>query len=472
MSARVAVIGGGVSGLAAAHRVLELLPDADVVVLEAGLAPGGLLLTERRDGFVIEHGADSILTEKPWARALAERLGLQGEMISTRPEQRGAYVVCRGKLERIPEGFSLMAPARWEPTLRSPILSARGKARLLMEPLIPPDPPRADESLGSFVRRRMGHEVLDRLAQPLVGGIYGSDPEQLSLHATMPRFVQMERDHGSVVRGLQHASAQQASGATDHVSGVRYGMFFSFKNGMQTLPEALSARLSGRIRLQCEVTRVEVTAARTFLVHAKGYDVGEYDAVIVALPAPAAARVLSALDHAAAKSLAAIAHGSTATISYAWKRHEIAHPLDAYGFVVPHIERRGVLACTFSSQKWAHRTPEGYALIRVFFGGHADPAVVNRSDAELAQIGLDELRALLGIEAPPTFYRAARQHNAMPQYSVGHLARAHAIDVLIASQPGLALAGNALHGVGIPDAVREGEQAAERILGGLGLPTR
>lgn len=468
MKARIAVIGGGVSGLAAAHRVLELAPDSDVVVLEASEQACGLLRTERRDGFVIEHGADSILTEKPWARALSERLGLHDQMIATRPEQHGAYVVTRGQLERIPEGFSLMAPARWEPTLRSPILSPRGKARLLMEPLIPPDPLRSDESLSSFVTRRMGREVLERLAQPLVGGIYGSDPDQLSLHATMPRFVKMEQEHGSVVRGLQASLPSQTSGTQREASGVRYGMFFSFKHGMQTLPDALAARLSRQIRLRCAVERIEPDGHQ-FRVHAPGYDVGEYDAVIVAVAGPAAARLFGTFDQAIGRSLAAIQYGSTVTISYAWQRHEIPHPLDAYGFVVPHCEARRVMACTWSSQKWEGRTPAGYALLRVFFGGHADPHVTERSDRELAQAGREELRALLGIEAEPTFHRVARQHHAMPQYTLGHLQRARAIDALVASYSGLALAGNLLHGVGIPDAVREGEQAAERILGQLGL---
>lgn len=473
MNARIAVVGGGIAGLSAAHRLRELSPECDVVVLEASERTGGLLTTERRDGFVIEHGADSILTEKPWARALAERLGLHDQMIGTSPEQHGAYVVCRGRLERIPEGFSLMAPSRWEPTLRSPILSARGKARLLMEPLIPPDPPHDDESLSSFVRRRMGSEVLERLAQPLVGGIYGSDPDQLSLHATMPRFVLMEREHGSVVKGLQHAASKSASGGAraSQTSGVRYGMFFSFKDGMQTLPDALAARLSSQIRLRCAVEQLKSVGQR-FVVHAKGFDSAEYDAVIVATAGPAAAQLLSTFDDELSAGLSAIKHGSTATVSYAWKRSEVPHPLDAYGFVVPHSERRGVMACTWSSQKWQGRAPAGFVLLRAFFGGHADQAVVDRSDADLIDSGRDELRQLLGIAAVPSFALCARQHCAMPQYTLGHLARARAIDGFVAQHRGLALAGNTLHGVGIPDAVREGEQAAERILQALGLHSR
>lgn len=468
MSARIAVIGAGISGLAAAHRIAELAPDTDVAVLEASDRVGGLLRTERRDGFVIEHGPDSILSEKPWALRLAERLGLSDQMISTQPQQRGAYVVCRGKLERIPEGFSLMAPARWQPTLASPILSARGKARLLLEPMIPPDPLHDDESLASFVTRRMGREVLERLAQPLVGGIYGSDPATLSLHATMPRFVQMEREHGSVVRGLQRASSASLQVDAASTAGVRYGMFFSFRDGMQTFSDTLAGPLASQIRLRCVVGRIE-SVGRGYRVHAAGYDAADYDAVIIATPAPAAAQLLSTFDVPISQSLAAITHSSTATVSYAWKRGEIAHALDAYGFVVPQSEQRGLMACTWSSQKWEHRTPAGYALIRVFFGGHGDPGVVDRADEQLVSEGLTELRALMGIEAKPTLSRVARQHFAMPQYTVGHLKRARVIEALLASHRGLALAGNALHGVGIPDAVREGEQAAERMLNAVGL---
>lgn len=468
MSARIAVIGGGISGLAAAHRVFELAPEAEVVVLEAGERAGGLVRTDRRDGFVVEHGPDAILTEKPWARRLAERLGLGEQMIGTRPEQRGAYVVCRGKLERIPEAFSLMAPMRFPPTLQSPILSARGKARLLLEPLLPPDPPREDESLASFVTRRMGREVLDRLAQPLVGGIYGSDPKALSLHATMPRFVQMEQQHGSVVRGLQHASRSKSDGTDASTTGVRYGMFFSFRDGMQTFTDALTEKLAAQIRLRCRVERIE-PVGKGYRVHAAGYDAADYDAVIVATPAPAAAVLFAGLDEPVAQSLAAITHGSTATVTYAWKRTEVQHALDAYGFVVPQLEACPLMACTWSSQKWHPRAPDGYVLVRAFFGGHGDLGVIDRSDGQLVREGMTALRSLIGVQAAPTLRHVARQHFAMPQYTLGHLKRAAAIEALVASHSGLALAGNALHGVGIPDAVREGEQAAERMLSALGL---
>jgi oxygen-dependent protoporphyrinogen oxidase len=465
--ARVVVVGAGVSGLAAAHRALELRPDLDVVVLESGPRGGGLVRTERTDdGFVIEVGPDSIVTDKPWAIDLARRLGLSHEIIGTREGLRGAYVVRNGKLLRIPDGFSLMAPTRALPVLASPILSWRGKARMALELVLPRGPAYDDESLASFVRRRFGDEVLERLAQPLVGGIYGADPRALSLRATMPRFVEAERRHRSVTLALIRRA--RASAAEGGASGARYGLFASFRRGTGALPEALMAALGARVRTNCRAVSLSRRASGGFRVGTDGGDALAADAVVVAVPAPVGARLLSEIDARLAYELGAIPMGSAATVTLAFERRDVQHPLDAYGFVVPYVERRPSMAATFASQKWEGRAPSGKVLIRLFLGGPTGEPLLARDDEALVEVARAELAALLGVRRRPLLQRVYRYISAMPQYHVGHLARVARIEERERAVPGLALAGNALHGVGIPDAVRSGEAAAERVLAFLG----
>ncbi|MDQ3037809.1 MAG: protoporphyrinogen oxidase, partial [Myxococcota bacterium] len=428
---RVAVIGAGVSGLAAAHRLLELDPALEVEVLEAGDEPGGMLRTEERDGFVIELGPDSIITDKPHALALAERLGITDRLISTNVAKRGAYVVSSGRLVRVPEGFSLIAPTSPLAFLASDAVSPLARLRANLEPLIPARRGRAagalrEESLAAFVRRRFGAELLERLAQPLVSGIYGSDAETLSLEATMPRFPTMERERGSVVRALRE---KQASAAGEPASGARYGMFVGFDRGMQVLVDALVRSLGARLRTRSPVRAIERVGTTWRVVLASG-EVREHDAVIVALASHRIASLLRAggIDDALTEGLDAIPHGSAATITFAWRRAEIPHALDAFGFVVPAVERRAVLASTWSSVKWPGRAPAGWELLRVFVGGQHDEDAPDRDDDALIASARRELRALMGIEAEPAFARVVRYARAMPIYRVGHLERARAIE--------------------------------------------
>lgn len=455
------VIGGGLSGLSVAHRLLELDPSHDVRVLEASARVGGWLDTVERDGFIIETGPDSIVTDKPAALALVRRLGLEGEVIRTRKSPRGAYVVRGGRLVKVPAGFSLMAPTQLMPWATTPAVSLRAKLRAGMDLFFRPQKRPGEQSVAEFVRRHFGPEILDRLAQPLVAGIYGGDPERLSLNATMPRFIDMERQSGSVVRAML-ARARGDDGQSD---GARYGLFVAFRRGMRTLIDGLSDRLEGRIELHQPVVRV-AKVPDGFLVETAAGQRREAQNLVLALPAWASGELLAPVDAELSRALGAIAYGSAATVTMAWPREAIPHPLAGFGFVVPSIEKRRVLAATFSSVKWEGRAPEGQALIRVFVGGTHAPALASLSDSHLCTIAREELAELLGVVAPPTFSLVRRYERAMPQYHVGHLDRAQAVEARQAATPGLHVVGNALRGVGIPDTIRYAEAAAERISAG------
>lgn len=456
----VLVIGGGITGLVAARRLRA--SGLDVEVLEAGSAPGGWLRTERVSTalgeFVVELGPDAILGEKPSARRLVDELGLGPHVVKTRSDRRGAYVVTRGKLERIPEGWSLLAPTSAGSLLRSPVLSPASRVRALLEPWVPARA-ESDETLASFVRRRVGWESLERLAQPLASGIYGADAEGLGLAGTMPRFLEMEREHGSVRRGIrERVSASQGESA----SGARYGLFFGFDGGMQVLIDALAKELEGAITTSSPVSAIERRGPKLVVTLPSGSR--EADAVVVALAGPRAAPLLEKLAPRAAAGLAAIDHGSVATVTFAMRREDVAHPLDAYGFVTPATERRRVLAATFASEKWPGRAPPGTVLLRAFVGAPDEETLRGRSDDALIRTARRDLEQLIGLSGEPLFTRVLRYPSAMPRYALGHPARAKAIHEEILRAPGVALAGNALFGVGIPDAIASGERAAAEIL--------
>jgi oxygen-dependent protoporphyrinogen oxidase len=455
---RVGVIGGGISGLTAAYQLRKA--GADVELFEGSARLGGLLGTEIVDGCVVETGPDSILTDKPWALELARELGLEGRIVRTRESPRGAYIVRGGRLERIPEGFSMMAPTDLRAMWRSPVLSTRGKLRMGLD-LVLPRGSEEDESLESFVVRRLGREGFERLAQPMVGGIYGADPKKLSLRATMPRFVEMEREYRSVIRGL--IAKQRSAGArAGAASGARYGMFIAFEGGMQDLVDALARRLEGCIQTRSLVTAIERDREGLSIeVHGAWH---AYDALVVALPAHIAAQTLHTFDRELAEQLFGIEYASAATVTCLWPRNAIAHPLDAFGFVVPAVEDCALLASTWASVKYPGRAPDDLALIRVFLGGYKGQHLLDRSDAELENIARRELEKLIGVRAAPRWTRTLRYMRAMPQYHVGHLARVARIEELAGRHARFALAGNAYRGVGIPDAIRSGTVAAQRVL--------
>jgi len=467
---RVVVVGGGVAGLAAAHRLLEVAPDLEVVLLEAQDRLGGTIRTERVDGFVIDRGPDAIITEKPSALKLVERLGLQDRIVRTQDAHRGAYVVAHGRLVPVPEGFALLAPSAWWPLMSSSVLSWSGKIRAAGDLILPRGPEAADESLGGFVARRLGPEMLERLAQPMVGGIYGTAPGVLSLEATMPRFRTLEREHRSVALGLMRGVARMKKlrrGEETAATGARYGLFISFDGGIQVLTDALAASLPGEVRLSTPVRGLERRGEGFLLKLADGEEI-EADGVILATAAHVSARLVEPEDARLAQHLDAIPYGSSVTIALAYRREEIPHPLDAFGFVVPTVEGRSLMACTWSSVKWPGRAPEGMVLLRCFLGGEGRDHAAKLDEETLLADCRRELKRLMGIEAAPSLVRVDRHVEVMPRYRVGHLVRAEQIEARVAALPRLELAGGFTRGVGIPDSVKSGEAAAESLAAQLG----
>jgi protoporphyrinogen/coproporphyrinogen III oxidase len=460
----VVVVGGGISGLSAAHRLTELAPGLNVVVLEAGHRAGGVLQTVHRHGFLIEQSADNFITNVPWAVDLCQRIGLGDQLISTRTEQRGALVVHRGRLVRVPEGFVLLTSARLWPLVTTPILSPLGKLRLLAERFVPRRVESGDESLAAFARRRLGRETFERLVQPLIGGIYTADPEQLSLAATMPRFIEMERRWGSLIR----AARAERSSKDDQESGARYGLFATLRGGLGTLIERLVEKLPpGSVRLARPVETIARQSDGTFAIGIRGSDSISCDGVIVTAPAPQAAILLADVDEAIAQDLGKIQYAGTSIVTLAYRREQIGHALDGFGFVVPAVERRQILAGSFSSVKFSGRAPEGCVLLRVFLGGACQSELNALSDDELRAIVAGELEPLLGARGEPLFSEVVRWANAMPQYHLGHNERVAAIEHGVERVRGLELAGNAYHGVGIPHCIHSGELAAERMVSTL-----
>ena len=463
----IAIIGGGIAGLAAAHRLEELSKEREVPlrfsVLEASDRLGGMIGTEQRDGFVLEYGPDSFISEKPWALDLCRRLGLEDELIGTQDQFRTTFVVRRGRLEPLPEGFMLLAPTRLGALVRSRIFSWPGKLRMGLDLVLPRGRQQDDESLSSFVQRRLGREALERVAQPLIGGIYTADPDELSLAATMPRFLQMERERRSLIYALWRAGRKRPQDTKD-ASGARWSLFVTLRNGMQQMVDTLVERLSlGTIRYRSAVRSVQPHDTDWQIECQDGSRL-RADGVILATPAFQTARMLRACDADLADQLSAIAYSSAATVSLAYRRQDIPHALNGFGFVVPRIENRSIIAGTFSSVKYPGRAPDGQVLLRAFVGGALQAELFELDDDEMERVVRQEFASLLGIEAAPLFTLIARYPNSMPQYLVGHLGRVDEIEHRLVTHPGLALAGNAYRGVGIADCVRSGEAAAQGVL--------
>jgi protoporphyrinogen/coproporphyrinogen III oxidase len=476
---RVAIIGAGIAGLAAAHRLLERSAESherlEILIFESSSQLGGIIKTEERDGFLLERGPDSFITEKPEAIDLARRLGLESRLLQTNEKHRRSFVVRGTRLIPIPAGFHLIAPGRFRPFINSEIMSWTGKLRMALDLVLPRGNTNgADESLAHFIRRRLGTEALERVAQPMVGGIYTADLEKLSLQATMPRFLEMERKHRSIIRALREEVSSSTANETvqTETSGARYGLFASFDRGMQVLVDRLLAKLATTgMALRTRVIAVDLDrTSMQWRVRSEHGPAILVDGVCIAVPAYAAASLLAETDVLLSAGLNHIPYESTATVNLAYRRADIPHPLDGFGFVVPFVENRSLIACTFSSVKFSGRAPQNCALLRAFVGGALQPELVELDEAEMLARVCGDLRELLGIESPPLFSEIAKWRQSMPQYEIGHSARMGKIAERLAVLPGLALAGNAYSGVGIPDCIRSGETAADSLFHVLQKP--
>lgn len=493
---RIAVVGAGLSGLTAAHRLLELASQSRincrVTVFEASPRRGGVIGTERIGDYLVDLGADSFITNKPAGVALCQRIGLGERLIPTIARYRGALVLSNGRPQPVPEGFQLISPTAIQPLLATPILGPWTKARMLAEWLIPPRQSDADESLADFVRRRFGRAALDRLIQPLVGGIYTADPERLSMRATLPQFLQQEAEHGSLLRG---ALIDQAFGKVSDATsrGARYGLFAALAGGSQELLDRLVERITaaggqfreGRVTaLRCgEHGNVVLTVNRVgcpsesrpasdlncdaSVSEESASPAETYDGVILAMPSYAAAELVEAVAPQLAAALNQIEYASSAIVVSGHRLADVAHPLNAFGLVIPHRERRRILAVSFASRKLPGRAPADRVLLRTFVGGAMQPEELEATDRQVEAMVRDELRATLGVGGVPDFMRVVRWNRAMPQYTVGHLERVAGIFQQTDSLPRVALTGNAYRGVGIPDVIAHAEAAADGLISRL-----
>lgn len=466
---RIAVIGGGITGLAAVFRLLEhgqaTNQSLDVHLFECSNRLGGLICTQEIDGYQVELGPDSFITNKPAGVKLCQQLGLEDQMIGTDERFRRSLVLRKGRPVPVPDGFLLLTPAKVWPVLKSSIFSPLGKLRMGLEYFLPRKNAdvEGDESLADFVRRRFGREALDRLVQPLVGGIYTSDPEKLSLRATMPRFLDMERDHRSLIKASRkqnNRNDNQVSGT----SGARYGLFASFKNGCSQLINALVEAISptATIHLNTHVERVHRDSRKSWNVELEDKHL-DFDRVLITTPTYITAGLIRDSSGELADSLDRIEYASSAIVCSGHRLSDITHPLDAFGLVVPAIESRKVLAVSFTSRKFP-RAPDGRVLLRTFVGGAMQPELFDLSDEELRSVVRDELKSMLGVSGTPDFMNVQRYKRAMPQYLLGHIDLVAAIEEKVAGLQGLELAGSAFHGVGIPDSIASGESAADRLI--------
>lgn len=460
MKIRAAVIGGGVSGLAAARAILKNMPGSDVKLFEKRDHFGGAVSTKREQGLILEGGPDSIITEKPAGLALIHELGLDDKLQHTSNDDRRAKVVCNGRLRPIPEGFRLLAPTRLWPFVLTPVISPLGKLRIGLDFLLPKRKETGDETLSGFVVRRLGREVLEKMAQPLIGGIYGGDPERLSLQATMPRFMELEKRHRSVILGLLH-SMRKAPKAAKRSSGARYGLFVSLQGGLSVLTEALEKDIDKT----CLCPNTDI---RRFYPSEHGWIVEhddikeEFDCVVTAMPSWAQANLMD-FDAELAAELRGVRYSSSAVVNIVFDTSSIQDKLDSFGFVVPRIENTVMMACTYASVKFAGRAPEGQIVLRCFCGGADKEKDVEVAPDVLTENVLRDLHKFIRIKGEPRYVWVAKHYKVMPQYEYGHLERLSRIARLTGKYKGLFLAGNGFDGVGVPDCARHAAETVAKM---------
>ncbi len=470
---KIIIVGGGIAGLAAAVHLKAGAKAHDkkveVLLLEKNNRIGGKLLTEKQGQFLIEGGPDSFLPEKVWAVNLAKYLGLEQDMLASNDKFKGTFIYSNHQLHSLPEGVMLMVPTMFKPMVKSRLISWPGKIRMGMEIFVPKRRIMEDESLASFVTRRLGRECLEKIAEPLVAGIHTSNPDNMSVLATFPRFVQMEQKSGSLIRGMLAAMKSRPhatlSGPAPKPGAPRMTYFMSFKNGMQTLSQACADFIGkDSVRLNAAVKAVEPRGKGYTVILERGEKI-EADYVMLGTASYDSAEMVKNFDQTLADQMNRIQWSSSATVSIAFRKQDVKVPLNGFGFIVPRVEGRRINAATYSSIKWSFRAPDDYILIRGFFGGgHHEELVNDLDDAGMTRMVLEELDTVLGLKANPQFSKIYRWFKGMPKYTVGHLDRIGLLDRALSLHPGLHVIGCSYKGIGIGDCVHEAQIAAEKIL--------
>ena len=463
---RIAIIGGGISGLSSAYALEQKRRDGVEVeygLFEASPRLGGVLVTEHVDGCLVEAGPDSFLTEKPWASDLCRELGLGDQLIGSNDADRKTYIVVRGRLIEMPDGLMFMVPTKILPTVLSPLFSLKTKLRMAQEWFHPPRKANGDETVAAMVERHSGPEMVDLLADPLLSGVYGGEASQLSVRAVLARFADMEAKHGSLGRAMLAARRNAPK-----PNGVPRPLFTSLKDGMQQMVDALVTRLDGDA-LHANVPAQAISFEGGGWIVSAGLHSDQFDAVILALPTRAAARLLQMHNPNLASELAGVHYSSSVTVALGYDEKVRRSLPPGFGFLVPRSAGKRMLAATFVHNKFPHRAPADRALLRCFLGGARDEQILSLSEDEILRITRGELKQILKLTAEPLFTRVFKWKGAMAQYGVGHLDRLQRIEALRQKIPSLALAGNGYRGIGVPDCVRSGAAAVDEILRGLGI---
>ena len=464
---RVAIIGGGISGLSAALALEEARSTSipiEYTLFEASPRLGGVLVTDHVDGCLVEAGPDSFITEKPWAANLCRKIGLGDQLIGSNDQDRKTYILVKGKLVVMPDGLMFMVPTKILPTVFSPLFSVRTKLKMAAEWFHPPHRASQDETVAEMVERHYGPEMVDRLADPLLSGVYGGEASQLSVRAVLARFAEMEAKHGSLGRALL-AARKKIAGASKKPAPP---LFTSLRDGMQQMVDAIVSRLDARSLRPSTPVQSVISQDGGWTVSA-GYESDHFNALVLATPAPAAAELLRMNDEKLADELGEIRYSSSVTVTLGYDEKVRRSLPPGFGFLVPRSEGRRMLAATFVHNKFPHRAPENRAIVRCFLGGARDEQILNASDTEILRTVRSELKQIIKLEAEPLFTRVYKWKGAMAQYSVGHLDRLQRIETRRRNLSGLALAGNAFNGIGVPDCVRSGTEAAAQALAAVGL---
>ncbi|NIP31297.1 MAG: protoporphyrinogen oxidase [Candidatus Dadabacteria bacterium] len=459
---KVAIVGSGISGLSAAFYLKKLAGennlDLDQTIFESSDRIGGAINTFKSDDLILEHGPDMFITNKPWGLDLVKELGIEDRLEKTNEENRKIFVYFNKKLNLLPSGFFLLAPSKIFPFLFSDFFSIKGKLRILLETVIP-STKKEDESLYNFVTRRFGKELFERAAQPLVSGIYVADPKELGLRATMPQFMEMEKNNGSIIRSLLKETIFKSK----EQSGARYNLFLTLKGGMSYLADKIAECINGNnIQFNSKITKINKKNNK-WEVKTQDKD-GLFDAVILSCPSYVSSELLAEFDQEISTELSYFEYASSLVVNLIFKRTDLKNLPEGFGFVVPVTEKLNLIACSIYSQKFPHRFNDDVVVLRCFMGGKLNENVMVLSDEELIELLKNELKEILGIETFASKYFIKRYPKSMPQYKVGHLDRVNSVIKKVSDHSGLALCGSMYYGVGIPDSIRSGKIAAEKII--------